>query len=74
MSHVRSLTARLASNPTVVVFAAAAVAATLALVGDVALAGDATYTLAGTETGTLVEPMDGAGSGGPSGIGTGEGD
>lgn len=72
MSHVRSLTARLASNPTVVVFAAAVVAATLALAGDVALAGEAAHTLAGTETGTLVEPMDGIGSGGPTNVGGGD--
>jgi hypothetical protein len=68
MSHVRSLTARLASNPTVVVAFAAAVVA----VGDVALAGDAVHTLAGTETGTLVEPMDGIGSGGPPNVGGGD--
>lgn len=73
MSRARSLIARLASNPTVVVFAAAVVAATLALVGDVALAGDATHTLAGTETGTLVEPMDGGtGGGGPPNVGGGD--
>ena len=71
MSHARSLIARLASNPTVVVALVAAVVA----VGDVTLAGDAVHTLAGTEAGTLVEPMDGGtGGGGPTGIGTGEGD
>ena len=69
MSHARSLIARLASNPTVVVAFAAAVVA----VGDVALAGDAVHTLAGTETGTLVEPMDGGtGGGGPPNVGGGD--
>ena len=79
MSRTRTLIARLASNPTVVAVAATvvlvAVATTVALAGDVALVGDAAHTLGGTENGTLIEPMDGGtGSGGPTGIGTGEGD
>ena len=78
MSRVRTLIARLASSPTAVAVAATvvlvAVATTVALVGDVTLVGDAAHTLGGTENGTLVEPMDGIGSGGPTGIGTGEGD
>lgn len=68
MSHARSLIARLASNPTVVVAFAAAVVA----VGDFTLVGDAVHTLAGTETGTLVEPMDGIGSGGRPNVGGGD--
>ena len=78
MLQIRNWIARLASNPTAVAVAAAivvvAVAATMALVGDATLVGDAAHTLGGTENETLVEPMDGAGSGGPTGIGTGEGD
>jgi hypothetical protein len=79
MLQIRNWIARLASNPTAVAVAAAvvvvAVAATMALAGDAALVGDAAHTLGGTENETLVEPMDGGtGSGGPTGIGTGEGD
>jgi hypothetical protein len=78
MLQIRNWIARLASNPTAVAVAAAvvvvAVAATMALAGDAALVGDAAHTLGGTENETLVEPMDGIGSGGPTGIGTGEGD
>lgn len=78
MLQIRNWIVRLASNPTAVAVAAVvvvvAVAATLALVGDVAFVGDTAHTLGSTENETLVEPMDGAGSGGPHGIGTGEGD
>jgi len=77
MLQMRNRIVRLASSPTAVAVAATvvlvAVATTVALVGDVTLVGDAAHTLGGTENGTLIEPMDGAGSGGPNGIGTGEG-
>lgn len=76
MLQIRNWIARLASNPTAVAVAAAvvvvAVAATVTLVGDVALVGDAAHTLGSTENETLVEPMDGIGSGGPPNVGGGD--
>jgi len=77
MLQIRNWIVRLASNPTAVAVAVAAVvvavAATVALVGDLALVGDAAHTLGGTENGTLFEPMDGGtGGGGPPNVGGGD--
>ncbi|ERH12789.1 MAG: hypothetical protein J07HB67_01815 [halophilic archaeon J07HB67] len=74
--RTHDLVARFASNPTAVAavatVAVVVVAATVALVGDAALVGDTAHTLGGTENGTLFEPTDGIGSGGPTNVGGGD--
>jgi hypothetical protein len=72
---LRKLTTLVARHPTVVAtFAVVVVAATTAAVGDAVTAVDAPATLGtATENGTLVEPTDGGGWGGPHEVGDGDG-
>lgn len=70
----RKLTAFVARHPIVVAtFAVVVVAAAAAAVGDAATAVDPATLGTATENGTLVEPMDGGGGGGPTQIGDGDG-
>lgn len=69
---LRKLTTAVAMRPAVaVVVVAATLVVTATLAGDLAVVVDAPALA--TENGTLVEPMDGGGGGGPTNIGDGGG-
>ena len=69
---LRKLTAAVAMRPAVaVVVVAATLVVTATLAGDLATVVDAPATLGVSENGTLVEPTDGGGWGGPHDVGGG---